>query len=78
MTYKSVKECCDRDIVRELKLAKWDQENWDKTGWFPLLEDLLDAIGSVIPNVEAAPLGAGFELEPGEFTMALGTKKTSQ
>ena len=78
MTYKSVKECSDRDIVQELKLAKWDQENWDKTGWFPLLEDLLDAIGSVIPNVEAAPLGAGFELEPGEFTMALGTKKTSQ
>lgn len=72
VTYKSVKECSDRDIVRELKLGKWNKEHWDATKYNWIVEDILDGIGNSFA-LETAPMGFGVELNPFGLAAAIGT-----
>eukprot|EP00439_Symbiodinium_sp_Y106_P077691 s2610_g16.t1 len=72
VTYKSVKECADRDDIRALQMAKWSQShNYHSIG-FGFVKDLWDAYADGMPEVEAAPLGAGFEFQPGSVMAAYG------
>lgn len=72
VTYKSVKECADRDDIRALQMAKWSQShNYHSIG-FGFVKDLWDVYADGMPEVEAAPLGAGFEFQPGNVMAAYG------
>ncbi|CAE7220774.1 unnamed protein product [Symbiodinium natans] len=73
VTYKSVKECSDRDIVRELQMAKWSQAHNYHTMGFDYARDLIMAYADGMPEVEAAPIGAGFEFQPGSILAAYST-----
>jgi len=73
VTYKSVKECSDRDIVRELQMAKWNKDHFDTTLPMDFLKDMLAGYADGVPDVEAAPMGAGFQFEPGATLNLFGT-----
>eukprot|EP00439_Symbiodinium_sp_Y106_P026832 s1765_g3.t1 len=52
VTYKSVKECSDRDIVRELQMAKWNKDHFDTTLPMDFLKDMLAGYADGVPDVE--------------------------
>ncbi|CAJ1384314.1 unnamed protein product [Effrenium voratum] len=72
VTYKSVKECADREITRELRMANWAEDHFNKTNGLDFTRDFLSGIADIYPAAEAAPLGAGFEFHPGALIYLIG------
>ncbi|CAE7198990.1 unnamed protein product [Symbiodinium natans] len=72
VSYKDVKECADEEGERELNLAKNAKLFFNKMKAIPGAFRLAAKISAAVPDMVAAPFGAGIQTKVGEITKTIG------